>query len=154
MRKLIVALTLMLIFTALIAVEIKLDVAPFMQAKNSLQYPKMIKAAEPMLPYYPVRVLLPFGETMDSASISITDNYVAAQGIDIEHANVQQPISLSQTAEITGANPEIYLRDAFYPAKDWDYLGTQYYRGYAIAVLRLSLQIQFSKAGSACWKIN
>ncbi len=73
----------------------------------------MIKAAEPMLPYYPVRVLLPFGETMDSASISITDNYVAAQGIDIEHANVQQPISLSQTAEITGANPEIYLRDAF-----------------------------------------
>ncbi|MCB5267833.1 MAG: C25 family cysteine peptidase [Candidatus Cloacimonetes bacterium] len=137
MRKLIVALTLMLIFTALIAVEIKLDVAPFMQAKNSLQYPKMIKAAEPMLPYYPVRVLLPFGETMDSASISITDNYVAAQGIDIEHANVQQPISLSQTAEITGANPEIYLRDAFYPAKDWDYLGTQYYRGYAIAVFNV-----------------
>lgn len=137
MRKLTIALALMLLAGMLTAVNVRLEVEAFTSAKNSAQYPVLLKASEPMLPYYPVKILLPFGEKLDSAKITITGNSLAAEGIDIEHAQAQQPISIPFSGGLTKANPEIYNRDALYPAQDWEYIGTQYYRGHAIALFNV-----------------
>jgi len=137
MRKTFIALALMLLSLALAAVELNVDIAPYMQAKNDADYPLLLKPGEPMLPYYPLRVLLPFGQKFDSAEISFEGTSIQASGLQVRHAQAQQPVSTPFSGELTPANPRIYSRDAQYPTQDWEYLGTQYYRGHAIAVLNI-----------------
>lgn len=137
MRKHAIALLLMLLCSLLVAVELSFEVSLDAWARNTAEYPLLLKAGEPMLSYYPVRVLLPFGERYESAEITLQDSRMVNRGIHIEHAQAQQPISLAFAGADTEADPAIYQRDALYPTKDWEYLGTQYYRGYAIALFNV-----------------
>lgn len=137
MRKLIILLALVLLGATLMAIELSLELPALDGAKNSAEYPLLLKPSEPMLAYYPVKVLLPFGHSFESAQITLSDSHLQHSGFDIDFARAQQPISLSFNAEITQPNADIYQKDALFPSQDWEYLGTQYYRGHAIAVLNV-----------------
>jgi hypothetical protein len=90
-----------------------------------------------MLHYYQLRVLLPYGEKYDTAEISWGQSSNLGRDIYIDFAKQQEPISSTNIYTETTADPQVYERNDFYPYKDFDYLGTQYYCGYAIALFNV-----------------
>jgi len=126
-----------LLCTILGALQIELNVdSSAWQTKNSA-YPVLLNPGQPMLPYYPVNILLPFGEVYEDASISLGKPAPETRGVYIDFAREQQPISLAHLPVVTAADAGIYERNQLFPARDWDFLGTQYYRGYQIALFNV-----------------
>jgi hypothetical protein len=136
MRIILITLALISLCAVALGLNLRVDISSYSQAANSDDYPKMLTAGSPMLPYFPLKVLLPFGEKYEAAEINLGDHN-ALRGVSIPHAQAQQPISLAALTGVTQADPAIYGQDALYPAKDWEYLGTQYYRGYAVAIFNV-----------------
>lgn len=96
----------------------------------------LIAAGEPMLSYFPVNVLLPFGMEASELQVQLLHPEPKRGGMDIPMAKMQQPTSLP-TADATVPNVQIYENNAFWPAKDFDFLGMQMQRGYRIAILNI-----------------
>jgi len=136
MRIILITLALISLCAVALGLNLRVDISSYSQAANSDDYPKMLTAGSPMLPYFPLKVLLPFGEKYEAAEIILGDHN-ALRGVSIPYAQAQQPISLAALTGVTQADPAIYGHDALYPAKDWEYLGTQYYRGYAVAIFNV-----------------
>lgn len=137
MRRLLFTLSLTLLCGLLFAgsVQISVDAAAF--GKASAEYPVLLEPGQPMLNYYALKVLLPFGEEYKSAELSFSSAKTRKSGIYIEPANAQIPISQPQDYVPSLPDPQIYQRDRFFPSQDFEYLGTQYYRGYAIAIFNV-----------------
>ncbi|MDZ4181486.1 MAG: hypothetical protein U1B83_01320, partial [Candidatus Cloacimonadaceae bacterium] len=133
-----ILITLALLCTALTAVNLSLDIPTHLwNAKSGTQsLPAILEPGAPMLPYYPIRVLLPFGERLESVSIELSGYELIGRNMDIDYARAQQPISLP-TADLTVKNPLIWSLDQPYPALDFELLGTQYYRGYQLAIINV-----------------
>lgn len=96
----------------------------------------LIKAGEPMLAYYPVNILLPFGMDLVDVQVQLSSPVQTHSRMEIPMARMQQPISLA-SIDMTEPNKDVYESNSFWPAKDYDYLGTQMQRGYRIAVLNV-----------------
>ena len=137
MRKLLFTLPLMLLCGLLFAgtLQISVDAAAF--GKASADYPVLLEPGEPMLNYYALKVLLPFGEEYKSAELTFSSAKTRKSGVSIKPAGVQIPISQSQDFVPALPSPEVYQRDSFFPEQDFEYLGTEYYRGYAIALFNV-----------------
>ncbi|MFW5628312.1 MAG: C25 family cysteine peptidase [Candidatus Cloacimonadaceae bacterium] len=101
------------------------------------ELPRLIEAGKPMLPFYPLAVLLPFGEEYISAESNFSAPHIAGEKIYIDFARQQIPISQPMAYSPTLPDPAVYENDALFPSKDWEYLGTQFFRGYGIAYFNI-----------------
>ncbi|MCB5234619.1 MAG: C25 family cysteine peptidase [Candidatus Cloacimonetes bacterium] len=100
---------------------------------GSEELPILIEVGKPKLPFYPLAVLLPFGEEYVSAESNQTAPEIVGEKVYIDFARQQIPISQPMAYSPTLADPAVYENDALFPGKDWEYLGTQFFRGYGIA---------------------
>ncbi|HPV14173.1 MAG TPA: C25 family cysteine peptidase [Candidatus Cloacimonadota bacterium] len=96
----------------------------------------LIQAGEPMLAYYPVNILLPFGMDVAEVQVQLANPVLKHSRMELPMAKNQQPVSFP-SVDKTIPNPEVYESDSFWPSKDYDYLGTQMQRGYNIAILNV-----------------
>lgn len=137
MRRLLFTLPMLLLCGLLFAgnVQISVDASAF--RKDSASYPVLLEPGQPMLNYYALKILLPFGEEYRSAELSFSSDKTRRSGVSIEPAGVQIPISRPQDFALSLPEPEIYQRDSFFPEQDYEYLGTQYFRGYGIALFNV-----------------
>lgn len=90
----------------------------------------------PMLPYHPVRVLLPFGEKVESVSVALQNEQLYMRSAEVDYARTQQPVS-KPMPDFTTPDPRIWNSNSPYPAADFQYLGSQLYRGYQVAVINI-----------------
>lgn len=133
MRKTIATISLILLSGLLLGLNLKLNVDPSALGKASADYPVLLEPGHPMLNYYALKVLLPFGEEFSSAELRMSAAAEVRSGIQIDFAQNQVPISQAPTFVPISADPEVYETDAWYPRQDFEYMGTHYYRGFAIA---------------------
>ncbi len=137
MRKLYVTMMLILLCGLLMGSRMQLTIDVVDPGKATAEYPRMIDPGQPMLNYYPLKVLLPFGEKYQDAELRFGESKTVLTHQSVKHAEVQVPISRPQDFVPVGPDPEIYENDAFFPTQDIEYLGTQYYRGYGIAIFNV-----------------
>ncbi|MCB5271444.1 MAG: C25 family cysteine peptidase [Candidatus Cloacimonetes bacterium] len=137
MRRLLFTMSLILLCGLLFAgnVQITVDAAAF--GKASADYPVILEPGQPMLNYYALKILLPFGQEYRSAELSFSSAKTRKSGVWIEPAGTQIPISQPQDYVPSLPNPQVYQRDSFFPSQDFEYLGTQYFRGHAIALFNV-----------------
>lgn len=107
------------------------------KAAAQSELPRLLHPGQPMLPFYPVAVLLPFGEEYSSLELVSSASALVEKNAYIDFAKHQHPISNPWPVPQTFADASIYSADALYPASSSEYLGTQYYRGYGIALFNL-----------------
>jgi hypothetical protein len=137
MRKNLTILALILLCGLLSGTSLQLSVDAASLGKRTAEYPVLLEPGQPMLSYYPLKVLLPFGEEYKSAELRFGSAKHSQSGVQIDFAQAQIPISRPQDYTPVPADPEIYQRDAYFPARDFEYLGTQYYRGFALAIFNV-----------------
>lgn len=138
MKKIVLITLWLSLIACLTAIEISVEIDPYgwQKDRSTNNSSIMIEPGSPMLPYIPVSVLIPFGEKVESVSVSLSEQVNAGNRASFPVAQHQLPISpRTQEDAKTPALPE--LQNRFYPDRDYDYLGTQYYRGYQIAIFNL-----------------
>ncbi|MDP3115446.1 MAG: C25 family cysteine peptidase [Candidatus Cloacimonadaceae bacterium] len=138
MKQLMIIATISIIYGSLAAVNLSFDIAPHLwnQKNGSEALPVILEPGAPMLPYYPIRVLLPFGERVESLSIDFSSPELIERNLELDYARHQQPISLP-APDLTVKNPLIWNADQAFPTQDFELLGTQYYRGYQLAIINI-----------------
>ncbi len=137
MRKNCLILLLMLAFGLANAVTYEFTVDPIgWNLRTDNGYPLIMEAGNPALPYVPVRLLVPFGMRVADVVVTKSEARVIATGIMLDHVREPQPVSLPSPDQ-TLRNTAVWNADLPYPAKDYDYLGSQYYRGYQIALMNV-----------------
>lgn len=134
MRKILVIMSLTMLFGMLWGIELQISVDG---SKLDNGYPRLMEPGQPKLAYYPLRVLLPFGEEYESMEIVFSASKTLLSGQYVDFAQAQVPISRPQDFVPMTADPAVYESDSFFPARDFDYLGTQYYRGFGIALFNI-----------------
>lgn len=137
MRKILMIMLLLSAIMLAHALQIQVNLHPEFRSSNSREYSLSLDPGKPMLHYYRLNVLLPYGEEFDSANITWGASRDLGKNQFIDFAKDQVPISSGPTAVQTVADPAVYQVDAFYPSQDFVYLGTQFYRGYAIALFNV-----------------
>ena len=90
----------------------------------------------PMLPYYALRVLVPFGESVEAVDLTLQNPRLLSRGTVPAMARTQQPTSMP-APDTTLPNPLIWNVDSPWPTESYRYLGTQFQRGYQIAVINV-----------------
>jgi hypothetical protein len=128
--------TLPLMLAANLALEINLPNWNPDTRMEDAQLPLLMKPGNPSLPFYPVKVLLPMGEKVTSVEFSFSENASTSSNVSLDYVRTPQPISLAGADE-TVKNSAVWQADAFYPSTDYEYLGTQRYRGYDLAVINI-----------------
>ncbi len=88
----------------------------------------------PALNYLPVRVLIPFGEKVDNVSVILEGTELMRDKVGLDFVRAQQ-ITSRPGPDATQPDPAIWNVDAAWPREDFRYLGTQFMRGYQIAVI-------------------
>lgn len=138
MKKVIVCLTLLLCLISLAAYEttLKIDPSGWQKTGSEQQLPVTIKAGEPMMPFVPVKILLPFGHKYSGAQITFDKAALSSENALFELARQQLPISRQEnTASINVLATK--SQSALFPTQDWEFLGTQYYRGFQLAIFNI-----------------
>ncbi len=87
----------------------------------------------PLLPYAPVKLLLPPGEEAVSISVETANPVVMGDGYKISHRLQPYPLSIGPVADPTPADESIYSSDNPYPAQSAGDLQTQFMSGHGIA---------------------
>lgn len=90
----------------------------------------------PLLPFYPVKILLPQGETVESIKVSLSNSVNLRNQILLPHTQKQRPISGSFTS-LSERNESIYTENANYPYIDFNYVGVQKLKGYSFALINI-----------------
>ncbi len=98
--------------------------------------PAILTPGNPSLPFYPVKVLIPMGEEVTGINVTLTDERNVRNNINLDFVRNPQPIS-RPVADNTLKNPAVWSVDAFYPAVDFTYQGTQQYKGYTHAIVNV-----------------
>lgn len=137
MRNYLITLALILLCGAVFGMKTELSIDVNQWQKKTADYPLLLTPGQPLLPYYPVMILLPFGEDYRSANVELSSEKRDFEGVNFDFAKKQQPISMPDQFVLTEKDENVYGKNEYFPQKDWEYLGTQYYRGYAIAVFNV-----------------
>jgi hypothetical protein len=130
----------MILLPLLLAANLNLQVQiPAWQLQRSLQeqnLPLLLNPGNPALPYYPVQVLLPMGESVVKVEVSYLNTSNMRENVSLDY--VRQPQTISQpSVDATEKNPAVWSLNADYPQQEFSYLGTQLGKGYAVAVINL-----------------
>ncbi len=96
---------------------------------------RMMEAGNPELPYETVRILLPFGHTVENVEVYLNGEQTI-NNADIDFAPMQQPTSIAnpQTAL---RNEEVYGSDENFPGYTYRNLGVQRMNGHDILLLNV-----------------
>ncbi|PKN71906.1 MAG: gingipain R [Candidatus Cloacimonetes bacterium HGW-Cloacimonetes-3] len=144
-----------------IALSITIDINPqgWETTRSGKPNHVILEPGMPMLPYLPVGILLPFGEKYVSEQVSMDHTSLQDRNVQFDIARQQMPVSQSYDSSTRG-NEALVLENKLYPQQDYKYLGTQYYRGYQIALFNLypykynPITRQLYASGSARIDIN
>ena len=138
MKKLILLSGLIALCGAAFALTLNLNVDPaaWTGQTRGMQTEPLLEPGVPQLNYVPVRVLLPFGEKVQGVTITCSNPVLQRENLVLDYVRAQQPTSQPQP-DATVPDPAIWNSSALYPVRDFEYLGTQFMRGYQIAVLNL-----------------
>ncbi len=131
-------LMVLLCLSSLAGLSIQLEVNPHawdMKTRGQ-SLPLIMEPGNPELPFYPVQVLIPFGEKVESVSVQLSGLEIVNRNVDLDYVRHQQPTSMP-APDTTVKNSEIWNSDRLYPAIDFTWLGTEYFRGYQIAVINV-----------------
>ena len=139
MKRLVIIFAMLLPIVALVAdvnLLVEIDRPQFKGNSFTKDLPLRQEAGAPLLPFYPVKLLLPQGEEVESVQINFTESTTLRNNITIEHTQQQQPIS-KQTFELTKRDEKIYSTDKAYPYEDYHFLGVQKLNGYSLAIINI-----------------
>lgn len=131
-------LMMLIAFSALMSVSVQLDVNPSAWNVSTRGHKQavLMEPGNPELPFYPIQILVPFGEKVQSVSVQLFDLETVARSVELNYVRHQQPTSLP-TPDLTVRNLEVWNSDSMYPSRDFDYLGTQFFRGYQLAIINV-----------------
>ena len=128
-------ISLMLLFgTILTAYQLQIS-APDYQIQLQNKH-VLLNAGEPMIPYFPVKILLPFGMDVSQVRVQLSQPEIQSTRFEPPMARIQQPISLPRV-DTTIPNAQIYESNTFWPSEDFRFLGTQMQRGYKLAIINI-----------------
>ncbi len=96
---------------------------------------RMMEAGNPELPYETVRILLPFGHSIESVEVNLTGEQTMYD-VEIDYAPLQQPISIANP-QLASRNEAVYRNDANFPGYTNKNLGVQRMNGYDILLLNV-----------------
>jgi hypothetical protein len=116
-------------------IELQFDEPIIKNSDFSNRLPVNLNPEEPKIAYFPVKILLPMGQEVESVNI-IWENPSEQTNIYLDYAKQQVPISIGVASD-NKRDEEIYGKNEFFPAKEMDLLGTQRYRGYEILLVNL-----------------
>ncbi len=133
---LIILLLLPLVLAASLNLQVQVPQWQGTRQGADARLPLIMKPGNPALPYLPVTVLLPMGETVVSAEVSFGRDSSIRSNFSLDYVRTPQPISVP-AADNTVRNPAVWTTDAYYPAENVSYLGTQTWKGYSLAVFAL-----------------
>ncbi|MBW6514097.1 MAG: VCBS repeat-containing protein [Candidatus Syntrophosphaera sp.] len=138
MKKLLVMIGLLALGAAAFALslDLSIDANGWQGQYRGSQTAPLLEPGVPALNYLPVRVLIPFGERIESVGVILSEPQLQRNGVALDYVRAQQPISLP-AADTTVPEPTIWNADTLFPAKDFDYLGSQFMRGHQIAVINV-----------------
>ncbi len=136
MKRLILLICLILSSLTAFALQIEGSIDTSRWQDKALYPVDISQPGAPALPFYPIRVILPFGEKLQSAEISLYGTATLRSGIEVDYVRAQQPVS-QPGPDLTLRNMEIYGTDRAFPYQDHELLGTQFYRGYQLAVINI-----------------
>ncbi len=118
------------------AITINVDNPKLQGSTFQNELPQMIDPGNPMMPYLPIKILMPMGETIKSISITPSQKDVVKNKYNIEYARKVQPISKASIDD-TKKNMKVYNSEKDYPVFDHKILGYQTYRGYKLLLVNL-----------------
>ncbi|MDY6915455.1 MAG: C25 family cysteine peptidase, partial [Candidatus Cloacimonadota bacterium] len=104
------------------------------EGKFENELPKILEAGNPQLPYIPLKILLPMGHKIRELELSFGKE-LQKEEVNIKPAAQMQPISKPNL--IAEPQTNVYQKNEDFPKKDYDFLGTQSYRGYNIALVNV-----------------
>jgi len=105
---------------------------------------------EPVLPWFPVVLLLPPGEEAVTINVEREEETLIPGFIALQPAGFVQPVSVPPSGE-NPVNREIYLSASPYPTAGKGTLLTQYLNGYAIAVSTFTPVSYIPASGRLSW---
>jgi len=115
------------------------------------QLPKLYIAGAPNLPFFPVRILVPMGQKVEDVQVSsLTRNELSLQ-TEINYSRLAQPLSKPNFQVDPGKDMAIYNSNEFYPAKDYEVLGSQFQNGYQILLINLYPYKYNPSTGTISW---
>lgn len=117
-----------------IALSITINPQAWDRSRSVGQDYVILEPGMPKMPYLPVAVLLPFGEKYQDSYVQFGTSSLQAERVEISLALPQQTIS-GADMQISHSVPR--LENKLYPQKDYEFLGTQYYRGYQVALFNI-----------------
>ncbi|PKP59855.1 MAG: hypothetical protein CVT89_00775 [Candidatus Altiarchaeales archaeon HGW-Altiarchaeales-2] len=92
---------------------------------------------EPILPFKTAKILIPYGEHINSINVIAGDKLYLGKNFSIEHGQMSVPLSFKGTIELTPPNQSIYNSAEEYPGKLYSQVSVQEMRGYKILILNL-----------------
>jgi len=138
MKKLYIMLLLLLplVLAANVTVNVQIPQWNLTDKGQDALLPVILEPGNPSLPFYPVRILLPMGEKVTSVLVTLNSDKSVRTNISLDFVRNPQPIS-KPAADLTEKNQAIWSADAFYPERDFAFLGTQQWKGYTLAVVNV-----------------
>ncbi len=138
MKKLtaLIGLTLLCGISLALTLNVSVDPSAWDGSLRGQPTAPLLEPGVPALNYYPVRVLIPFGEKVLNVSVQSSPYLLQRDGVYLDYARQQQPTSQPRP-DATQPNPAIWKSDTLFPAANHRYLGTQLQRGLQYAVLDL-----------------
>ncbi len=138
MRKWFIAILTLLPLVLLADLSLELQIPAWQPESRETAnvQPLLMQPGNPALPFYPVRVLIPMGEKVAGVEVVLENNYLLREQISLDYVRNPQPASQAGP-DLTEKNPAVWNRDAFYPSAEFEYLGTQMWKGYQIALLNV-----------------
>lgn len=132
--------TLGLLFILVIFADINLSVEmtqpQITKGRFTKDLPLRDEVGAPLVPFYPVRVLLPQGEEVSGVEVRLSNLNNFRSNFVLEHTQQQQPISKPLLA-LTKKDEAIYSTNKPFPYEDYRYLGIQKLNGYSFAIINV-----------------
>ncbi|PID27474.1 MAG: hypothetical protein CSB55_08795 [Candidatus Cloacimonadota bacterium] len=137
MKKLLITAVLLFLISFVFAEQrftFEVENADKVLRQNAARLPKLMNPGEPLLPYYPVKILLPMGMEIKKFNLefSKTKNMINSY---LEPAGLQVPISSGKSGY--APKSKIYESDKEFPQEKIIYIGTQFKNGLAIALFNV-----------------
>lgn len=119
-----------------LSLNLNVDPSAWTSASRGGETSPMLEPGVPALNYLPVRVLIPFGEKVTDIRVILSEPELQREQLQLDFVRAQQKISQPES-DSTQPNPEIWNADTLWPQDDFHYLGTQFMRGFQIAVINI-----------------
>ncbi len=156
MKKFIILFILSVVLVGLSASEIYQTVtfsAPVIEAEDGYEL-VMLKdcraighPGEPLLPRFPVSLLLPPGQIAEKVEIIDSRINKLSNSCTVKPVQQEYPIGYTEDIAFTQPDPRIYNSDNVFPAQIWDGLQTHFSRGHGIAYFNICPFEYFPKTG-------